>query len=442
MKIFRFFIPMFVFSGGLILLAACSGKYNKADKLTNQDIGNFVGEMSELMLHDVTSPPLAARFFGYTFLSGYEILSQHDSSFKRFAGRLNDYPVLTRPDSIEGYDYRLSALLAMIATASKMQPSGKLLEKYQEQLLDSCLERGYSADEIEASLRYASSVSKKMLQYAKSDGYNRISNFPRYTPVENDGSWYPTPPGFMAAVEPYFQTIRSFSFDSSSQFKPVPPEPFSKDTSSGFFHQLMLNYNRGNAFPADSQLIAAYWDCNPFALQDGGHMLVGLKKISPGAHWMGITGIACKKANKSFSESLKIHTYVAVALMDGFIACWDEKFRSNRIRPETAIRKYKDPTWKPLLQTPPFPEYPSGHSTISAAAAVVLTKYLGDHFQYTDTVEVKFGLPSRQFTSFNEAADEAGISRFYGGIHFMDAIVNGREQGIQVANHFLKIVDK
>jgi hypothetical protein len=441
MKIPRFYNLFVVFCGSF-LLAACSGRHGKADRLTNQDIGNFVGDMSELMLHDVTSPPLAARFFGYTFLSGYEILSQHDSSYKRMAGRLNEYPVLARPDSIEGYDYRLAALLAMIATASKMQPSGKLLEKYRDVVLDSCLERGYSEDEIEASLKYASAISKKMLQYAKSDGYNRISNFPRYSPSEEEGSWYPTPPGFMPAVEPYFHTIRSFSFDSSSQFKPEPPEPFSKDTASAFYHQLMLNYNQGNAFPADSLLIAAYWDCNPFALQDGGHMQVGLKKISPGAHWMGITGIACKKANKSFDESLRIHTYVSLVLMDGFLACWDEKFRSNRIRPETAIRKYKDPTWAPLLQTPPFPEYPSGHSTISAAAAVVLTKYLGDHFQYTDTVEVKFGLPSRQFTSFNQAADEAGMSRFYGGIHFMDAIVNGREQGIQVANHFLKVVDR
>ncbi|MHA4844347.1 vanadium-dependent haloperoxidase [Flavitalea antarctica] len=442
MNITRLYTLLFVCFCGLYYLSACSGKNDKTSKLTNQDIGNFVGEMSELMLHDVTSPPLAARFFGYTFLSGYEIMSQHDSSYIRLAGRINEYPVLKRPDSIRGYDYRLSALLAMIATASKMQPSGKLLEKYRDIVLDSCLERGYSEDEIEASLDYASAISKRILQYAKSDGYNKISNFPRYSPLEEDGSWYPTPPGFMPAVEPYFHTIRSFSLDSSSQFKPAPPQSFSKDTSSVFFQQMMLNYNHGNKFPADSLLIAAYWDCNPFALQDGGHMQVGLKKISPGAHWMGITGIACKKANKSFDESLRIHTYVSLVLMDGFLACWDEKFRSNRIRPETAIRKYKDPTWVPLLQTPPFPEYPSGHSTISAAAATVLTKYLGNQFDYTDTVEVKFGLPSRQFSSFMQAADEAGISRFYGGIHFMDAIVNGREQGIQVANHFLKVLDK
>ena len=114
----------------------------------------------------------------------------------------------------------------------------------------------------------------------------------------------------------------------------------------------------------------------------------------------------------------------------GFICCWDEKFRSNRIRPETAIRKYIDPTWEPLLQTPPFPEYLSGHSVISATSATILTNFFGDNFSYSDSVEVTYGLPPRNFTSFNQAASEAAISRFYGGIHFTDAIDNGMKQGV------------
>jgi len=164
---------------------------------------------------------------------------------------------------------------------------------------------------------------------------------------------------------------------------------------------------------------------------------MSLKKISPGAHWLGITGIACRKAGKQFDESLFIHTVVSIGLMDAFICCWDEKFRSNRIRPETAIRKYIDPTWQPLLQTPPFPEYLSGHSTISAASETILTKFFGDHFSYVDDVEVSYGLPAREFASFSEASAEAGISRFYGGIHFMDAITNGNLQGKKTGAHVL-----
>ena len=167
-------------------------------------------------------------------------------------------------------------------------------------------------------------------------------------------------------------------------------------------------------------------------MQDGGHLQYGFKKISPGAHWLGIAGIACLNANKGFEETMQIYTSVSIGLMDAFICCWDEKYRSNRVRPETAIRKYIDPQWAPLLQTPPFPEYLSGHSVISNASAAILTHYFGNNFSYSDSVEVAYGLPSRAFQSFQQAAAEAAISRFYGGIHFMDAITNGQQQGTKV----------
>jgi hypothetical protein len=154
-----------------------------------------------------------------------------------------------------------------------------------------------------------------------------------------------------------------------------------------------------------------------------------------------ITGIACKDSKADFAKSMKVHAMVSVALMDGFICCWDEKFRSNRIRPETAIRQYIDANYKPLLQTPPFPEYLSGHSTISAASAVILSHYFGNDFRYNDTSEEAYGLPSRKFKSFQEAAIEAGISRFYGGIHFMDAVDNGRKQGLAVGDWVLSRVE-
>jgi hypothetical protein len=166
----------------------------------------------------------------------------------------------------------------------------------------------------------------------------------------------------------------------------------------------------------------------------------GVKKMSPGAHWLAITGIACRQDNASFALSMKVHTMVSIGLMDAFICCWDEKFRSNRIRPETAIRAYINANFSPLLQTPPFPEYLSGHSTISAACAVILSHYFGDEFHYNDSSERSYGLPDRKFKSFQEAAIEAGISRFYGGIHFMDAVDNGRKQGLQVGEWVLQRV--
>lgn len=420
--------------------------------------------MTEVMIHDVTNPPLAARFFAYSCLSGYEILAENDQRVHRLSGIINTYPHIIIPayvrlatdkaasgirltDNSKGavekqelpYDIRLAALLAMIQTAEKLQPSGFLLKTVETKLLDSCRHAGYSAALINVSLNYAASISKQILLFARSDGYNRISNFPRYTPSGKEGEWYPTPPAYFSPVEPYFNTVRSFTLDSAAQFKPVHPILFSSSKKSEFYKNMVLNYKLGkNDLTRQQREIAAFWDCNPFAVLDNGHMLIGLKKISPGAHWLGITGIACHLAHKDFSESFAIHTLVALGLMDSFICCWDEKYRSNRIRPETAIRKYIDAAWEPLLQTPPFPEYLSGHSCISATSANILTRFFGENFSYVDNVEAPYGLLPRSFKSFKQAADEAGISRFYGGIHFKDAIDQGLKQGTNVGNWILQ----
>jgi len=427
----------------LMLVFGCKEWEQQLPQFGSRHISQVISKMTDVMVNDVTNPPLAARFFSYATLAGYEIVSQNDSTCRSMYGILNEYPKIEKPAALTGYSYQLSSLLAMMETAQKMQPSGAILAAYEQQFLDSCRNSGVSEAVIANSLQYAQVVCKQILAYAKADKYNRISNYTRYSPAADEGAWQPTPPGFFAPVEPYFSTVRSFTLDTCSQFQPKPPVAFSMDKNAEFYTLMRLNLEESAAnLSEDHQRIAAFWDCNPFALQDNGHLMVGMKKISPGAHWLGITGIACQQANKSFSEAMEINTMVSVALMDGFISCWDEKFRSNRIRPETAIRKYMDASWKPFLQTPPFPEYLSGHSTISAASAVVLIHYFGDNFKYNDSVEVRYGLPSRAFTSFQQAAIEAGISRFYGGIHFMDAIDNGRTQGLQVGDWVLRKAGK
>jgi len=422
----------------ICVFIGCTSAPKKQPVLSPVAINQVITQMTELMIHDITNPPLAARFFSYACLSGYEVIAQNNPSYKSMHGVLNAYPDLKKSDSIHDYAVSLSAVLAMLETAKKMQPSGKLLDEYEQHFIDSCRTLGYSDALIENSRRYAIAISKKILAYARSDNYNKISNYPRYAPVEKEGSWFPTPPAYMAAVEPYFKTVRPFVLDSCSQFLAQPPVPFSKDKRSPFYKLMVLNYTNSKQLPVENRAIAAFWDCNPFAVQDNGHLMLGQKKISPGAHWLGITGIACEKSKKSFEETMQIYTVVSVGLMDAFICCWDEKYRSNRIRPETAIRKYINPDWQPILQTPPFPEYLSGHSVVSSCSAVILSHYFGDNFSYTDNVEVSYGLPPRHFASFQQAAKEAAISRFYGGIHFMDAIENGLTQGGKVGDMVIK----
>jgi hypothetical protein len=406
--------------------------------LDNHDVSKVIGQMTAVMIHDVTNPPLAARFFAYSCLSGYQIVQQEDSRIKDLKGVLNGYNQVEMPKMVKGCDYRLSAMLAMLETASKLQPSGSLLLRYRDAVLDSCAQVGFSRAAIDSSMRYAQLVSASILKYAKADRYNLISNRPRYKLKNTPGSWKLTPPAYIVPVEPYFNTIRPLTLDSAAQFLPGPPIPFSADKRSAFYKFLLLSYEKsGDALSQSEKQTANFWDCNPFAVQSEGHMLIGLKKISPGAHWMGITNIACRTAHLSFSRTLEINTRVAIGLLDAFVCCWDAKYRTNRIRPETAIREFIDPNWKPFLQTPPFPEYLSGHSVISAASAVILEQYFGKKFPFTDDVEVPFGIPPRHFNSFGQAAREAAVSRFWGGIHFMDAIEKGLQQGDRVGKWVL-----
>jgi hypothetical protein len=321
----------------------------------------------------------------------------------------------------------------MLEVGQHLMPSGNLLEEKKKKLVDYYkASKLLTEKEIAQQIKYSVEIASQVIRYAKTDGYNKLSTYARYTPKKAEGHWYPTPPAYMSAVEPQWQTVRPFFMDSASQFAPNPPAPFSKDTTSSFHQQMKEVYNISSRLTQAQKDMANFWDCNPFAVAFSGHMAIGLKKISPGGHWMGITGIACKKANLSLDSAIFVHTIVATTLHDAFISCWQEKFSSDRIRPETAINKYLDSDWRPMLQTPPFPEYSSGHSVASSSAAVVLTRLLGDNFSFIDTSEIYFGLPERKFNSFMEAANEAAISRLYGGIHFRDACEQGVAQGTRL----------
>jgi hypothetical protein len=246
----------------------------------------------------------------------------------------------------------------------------------------------------------------------------------------------------MSAVEPHWSTIRPFFLDSAQQFSPLPPVEFNAAQDRPFYKLMHEVYETANNLTIEQREIAAFWDCNPFAVQYSGHLAMGLKKISPGGHWMGITGIACRQSSASIEKTVEAYALVALTLSDAFISCWDEKYVSDRIRPEAAINKYIDAAWKPLLQTPPFPEYTSGHSVISTAGAFVLTFIFGDNFAFRDTTEEYFGLPARNFNSFSNAADEAAISRLYGGIHFRDAIEQGQVQGRSIAQYIIQKISR
>jgi hypothetical protein len=398
-----------------------------------------VFSLTMVMIHDVVNPPAASRFYSYALLGAYEIVSRHNTAIIPLSALIKHFKPFEITANGTRYDYRIAATYCILETGKRMLPSGYMLQEQQDKYMALLRKNKISSTIINNSIQVATQVAQQIVEYARADGYGKLSALQRYTPLKGEGYWYPTPPAYIEAVEPNWRTIRPMLIDSCSQFKPIPPVEFSKDSNSAFYKMAKEVYEVSKNKDAEQLHIASFWDCNPFVVNTSGHMAIGFKKISPGGHWVNIAGIVAKNANLAFDNVVQLHTLVAITLMDAFISCWDEKYRSNRIRPETFINRYMDVHWQPLLQTPPFPEYTSGHSVISTAAAEVLSYLLGDAFTFTDDTEEIFEIKSRSFHSFRQAAQEAAISRLYGGIHFRDAIENGQLQGKAVG---LKAVDK
>jgi hypothetical protein len=416
-------------------VASQSREQNQQDL---QRLADHVFLLSEVMLHDGTNPPAASRVYAYSLFGAHQAAALAKGRLPDMNQKLHVRPDIRVVNAPRNLNVSFCSNYTMLEIGRHLMPSGYLLDEKKDALVDYFqANTDYSDREIAQMVRYSLGVANQVISYAKTDGYNKLSTYARYTPRKAEGYWYPTPPAYMGAVEPRWETVRPFFLDSASQFSPPRPASFSMDSSSSFYMQMKEVYEVTRVLTDEQRAIANFWDCNPFAVSFSGHVAIGLKKISPGGHWMGITGIACKKANLSLDSAILVHTIVATTLHDAFISCWQEKYSSDRIRPETAINKYLDSEWRPLLQTPPFPEYSSGHSVVSASASIVLTYLLGDDFSFTDTSEIYFGLPARDFSSFYQAADEAAISRLYGGIHFRDACEEGVAQGRKVGQFVL-----
>lgn len=395
--------------------------------------------LTDVIVHDIFSPPVASRIYAYANISAYEILVKANDSCQSLHGRIQSIPEIAFPE--KEISFPLAAVYSFLLTGKKLVFSEQILEDSIASILELYKRRKLPVAVYNASLDYGKKTSDAIIVWISKDRYSETRKLKRYQYVKQEGTWIPTPPGYMAAVEPYWNKIRTLALDSGSQFRPAATEMFSKEKTSVFYKEAYEVYEIGKSLSKEQRDIANFWDCNPFFLNTGGHLNFATKKISPGGHWISIAGILCKQQGAGMMKASAAYTYLSIALFDAFISCWDEKYRTNLVRPETYINSYIDEAWRPLLQTPPFPEYPSGHSVASAAAAVVLTRLFGENFSFTDNTETEFGLPERRFSSVTEASDEATMSRLYGGIHYRAAIENGRVQGENIGKYIVaKIV--
>ncbi|WP_184545483.1 vanadium-dependent haloperoxidase [Mucilaginibacter sp. FT3.2] len=396
-----------------------------------------VREVTEVMLHDIYSPPVASRIYAYITVAGYEAAANGNKKYLSLAGQLKGLDSIPKPEAGKQYCFNLAASHAILTVGKILVMSEGRIEGFHSGLMEEFENTGMPDDVYENSINYGKLIADRILKWAGKDNYKHTRSLSKYDVQTDDATWKPTPPAYMKGVEPHWNEIRPFLLDSAQQFKPAKAVDFSKQPDSYFYKLAMAVRDAGAKLTPDESEIAIYWDDNPFKVNNNGHTMFATKKISPGGHWINITGIVCRKVNADFIRSSEAYAWMAVVIADGFINCWDEKYKSKVIRPETYINQYIDQNWMPLLQTPPFPEYTSGHSVVSNLSAVVLTKLFGDNFAFTDSTEVEFDIRPRQFASFEAAAKEASISRFYGGIHYMPSIVNGVDEGNRIGKFAL-----
>jgi hypothetical protein len=437
-------MKVFVYTTILAVVLSSCGARNKVDPAlaTDADLLNRnQKELTQVIIYDVFSPPVASRIYAYTSLASYEAIRFQNPSYQSIVSRMHGFGTMPVPDKNKSYNYLLAATKAYFTVAEKVTFSIDTLKQYQDKVYADFKEL-LDKDTYNNSIAFGESVGKKILERAKTDNYKETRGMPKFLGSTDTGKWRPTAPDYLDASEPYWFQIKTLVLDSADEIKCPPPPLFSMDKNSDFYKSVSEVYNIGVHLTDEQKEIARYWDDNPFVIEHMGHMMYGNKKITPVGHWMGITSIACKMKKPGAVETARAYALTSSAIFDAIISCWKTKYQYQHIRPITVINESIDSSWQPFLQTPPFPEHTSGHSGISASAATVLTHLFGDTLSFEDTSDLEYIGMKRHFQSFNQAAQEASISRVYGGIHYRTGVdagaMQGRAVGEEVINHFLK----
>jgi hypothetical protein len=405
-------------------------------------------KLTDLIITDIFSPPVASRVYVYPLLAAYEAGRFSEKNSTSITAQLKGFEPMPVPEQGESYDYTVAAIKALCTVAPKVLFSTDSLAAFENAVLTDL--KGRLTDSVfNRSVRLGQQVGAIINKRLANDNYKETRGMPRYE-VKNGipGRWVPTPPDYADGVEPHWAKMRTLRLDTAAQFRPSPPpfhrsplRQYSEQKNSLFWQEVVEVHSISKNFTPEQEEILTFWDDNPFVSRHKGHLMFQDKKMTPGGHWLAIAQLILKERQADFYTSLKTYALTSLALYEAFISCWEAKYHYNLVRPETVISAKLDKQWHPVLVTPPFPAYTSGHSTISAAAAEVLTGLFGDAVAFTDTTEKEYGLPVRSFSSFRQAAKEASESRIYAGIHYRSDCEKGNQQGTKLGQWLIRVVN-
>jgi thioredoxin-related protein len=418
------------------IYSACTSP--EQDKVLSEDLPHqLIKKLTNIIVVDIFSPPVASRIYANTSLSIYEAIRFKEEGAPSITQRLKGFGVMPQPETGKKYDFSIAAIQSFCETAKKVTFSAPEITKYQDSMIK-LYAIGLEEEVVKNSIAFGQAVADVVGKRLTTDQYKETRGYDRFeVRTDDDSRWVPTLPDYADGLEPHWPKMLTMALDTSSVIQADAYPPYSKDTTSDFYKELREVYEISKNRTEEQTDIALFWDDNPFVSQHKGHVMFQDKKMTPPGHWMAIARKACELKNANAVSSAKAYAYTAISLYDGFISCWYVKYSTVRIRPQTAVQRLIEPQWVSFIQTPPFPEYTSGHSTISSAAAEMLTHLFGDNVAFTDSSELEYNLPVRSFTSFRQAAEEASISRVYGGIHYRSGCENGNKQGKKIAEKIL-----
>ncbi len=423
---------------GLLPVPRAIGATSQREVLAGEVLVTWHRLVLELVRHTATySPPVAARAFACLGITAWEVLAGQAPDRRRsLAGQI---AALTPPPApgAQATD-PAAALHGALTVAVKHYfgntgPTGQRAMRAMEERLTERLADEGLGDSLIRSGEYGRDVALHVIAWAAQDGGETVENmgFPmEWKLTEGPGHWVPTSKIVQqqAPLLPGWGELRPIAMPSNTACGLTPPPDYSEAPDSAFFAEAKEVYDTVKALTPEQKAVARFWSDDPM-----------LSPTPPG-HWVSILLQIAARDNLPVDRLADALARLGIAISDAFIACWQAKFQYDLIRPVTYIRRVIDKEFEPPLNTPPFPEYPSGHSSQSGAAASVLTAILGADFAFTDATHADDGLPPRDFPSFQAAAEEAAISRLYGGIHFRAAIANGLTQGACVGEHVNRLV--
>ena len=427
-----------LFYFAVLSIAACSKPNTGKVILNNNILSECNAAVQNAVVVDHVSAPVGGRRYFYASIAAYESLVPFFKEYNSLSGQMHGFVSPPKPDTARGYCLDLIALCAHTYASQKLVYKEDSIINFRTRKLD-WYKSQLPKDQYQNSINYGDSVGAAIVAWAKKDSFIQTRGKDFYLVKHEPGKWEPTLPEFGDAVEPNWNKVRTSVVPAASYIKIPDPEKYSTNKNSRFYNITKQVYEQNKTQDSSYLTIAKYWDDNPNTFIHYGHATINQLKVSPTGHWLGIFSHVARQKKYNLIQTAEGFARLSAVIFDAFIVCWDTKYRTEYLRPETAIRRLIDSSWVPPIQTPAFPEYPSGHSVVSSSAATLLTSMFGN-YAFIDSTEMEFGLGVRKFNNFREAANEACMSRLYGGIHFIDAIENGKIMGNQLGEYHIQKV--